>query len=183
MKQRIALIIFSGLLLACGSESKISEDLDCKPESYSNLETIEDFKNLYSVQYPDNWKTNLYYDFKQSSIFTADTTKQLTETMLFDITHVSNKLVLNDDFIMKFKSSLVAEQLVEAASYKFQFNDKEAYFSRAIGKKRGFDYQVLNIFIKINPENYMNAIIRVYGDSLVNQRLCNGISLLEKIEF
>jgi len=183
MKQKILVIIFSGLLFACGSESRISKDLDCDSDGYPNLEKIEDFKKLYAVQYPDNWKTNLYYDKNQSSIFTADTTKQLTETMMLDITHVSNKLELDDAFILKFKKGLVNEKLVETASYEFQFKDKEAYFSRAIGKKRGFDYQVLNIFIKINTESYMTAEIRVFGDSIVNQRLCNGISLLEKIEF
>ncbi|MBL4604379.1 MAG: hypothetical protein JKY02_01550 [Flavobacteriaceae bacterium] len=183
MKQKIILILFCAFLIACGSKSRISKDLDCNPESYSNLEKIEDVKKLFTVQFPDNWKTNLYYDKNQSSIYTADTTKQLTETMLLDITHVSNELKLEGDFIKNFKTSLLNQQLIETTSYELIFQDKEAYYSMALGKKNTYSYQILNLFIKINTNNYIHAKAEVYGDSIVNQRICNALNLIEKIEY
>lgn len=171
------------LLFSCHSRSRISQELDCNPESYKNLEAIEDFKRLFTVQFPDNWKTNLYYDNNQSSIYTADTTKQLTDTYLIDITHVSNELKLNKDFYQKFTSNLSSEQLVETTSYELKFQEKESYYSRASGKKGKFNYEVSHLFIKINTNNYIHAKAEVYGDSLVNQRFCNAFSLIEKIAY
>lgn len=181
--KRVFIFLAFIIILSCNSKSKISQDLDCQPDSYSNLETIEDVKKLFTVQFPDNWKTNLYYDNNQSSIYTADTTKQLTETVLVDITHVSNELKLDSDFIQKFKTSLTDQKLVESTSYELNFQEKESYYSRALGKKGKFAYEILNLFIKINDNNYIHAKAEVYGDSLINERLCNAISLLEKIEY
>ena len=182
MKKILVFLVFVAFM-SCDSKSKISKDLNCQPESYSNLETIEDVKKLFTVKFPDNWKTNLYYDKSQSSIYSADTTKQLTETILLDITHVSKELKLDTGFIQRFKTSLINQKLVEKTSYELTFKNKESYYSRALGKKGSFAYEICNLFIKINNNNYIHAKAEVYGDSLINQRLCNAISLLEKIEY
>ncbi|MFD2567681.1 hypothetical protein [Pseudotenacibaculum haliotis] len=169
--------------VACSRKSQISKDLDCTPEKYKNLEVVEDVNKTFKVQLPDNWKTNLYYDRNQSSIFSADTTKQLTNTYTVDITKVYNELKLDDDFIQKFKTNLANGKLVEATSYELEFQGKQAYYSRALGKRGQFDYQICNLFIKINSGNYIHAKAEVYGDSLVNERICNALSLIEKIEY
>ena len=90
---------------------------------------------------------------------------------------------MDDKFIQKFKSNLYEKKLVETTSYEFMFQDKESYYLRAIGKRGQFDYQIINLFIKINNGNYMHAKAEVYGDSLVNERFCNALSLIEKIEY
>ena len=181
--KKIGVIIFIAFVASCNSKSVISKELDCKPESYSNLEKIEDVKKLFTVQFPDNWKTNLYYDKNQSSIFTADTTKQLKETMLLDITHISNQLKFDANFTKKFNSNLLKQQLEENSSGTLTFKDKEAYYSLATGIKRTFKYQILTLFIKLDEKNYINSTIEVFGDSLVNQRICKGINLVEKITY
>ena len=181
MKKTLLLFLVT-IVVSCNSKSQISKDLDCKPTRYSNLETIEDFKKLFTVQFPDNWKTNLYYDNNQSSIYTGDTTKQLTEAFLVDITHVSKELKLDDGFIQKFKTDLLNDQLIESTSYQLKFQEKESYYSRAQGKKGNYAYEICNLFIKINTDNYIHAKAEVYGDSLVNQRICNAMSLIEKIK-
>ena len=171
------------VLSSCSKKTQFINEFDCEVVAFQNLERIEDVKKLFSVYYPDSWKTNLYYDKNQSSIYTADTTKQLTETMLLDITHVSNTLKLDTDFITTFKTSLSNQQLIETTSKEISFQDKETYYSNAIGKKGNYAYQISNLFIKINENNYIHSKIEVYGDSLVNQRICNGLSLVEKITY
>ena len=171
------------VLSSCSKKTQFINEFDCEVVAFQNLERIEDVKKLFSVYYPDSWKTNLYYDKNQSSIYTADTTKQLTETMLLDITHVSNTLKLDTDFITTFKTSLSNQQLIETTSKEISFQDKETYYSNAIGKKGNYAYQISNLFIKINENNYIHSKIEVYGDSLVNQRICNGINLIEKITY
>ncbi len=181
--KKILILLIVATLTSCSYKSKISKDLDCKTTSYHNLEVIKDFKENFTVQFPDNWKTNLYYDNNQSSIYSADTTKQLTETFLVDITQVSTKLELDTDFMQKFKTSLLNGQLVETTSYETKFQGKETYYSRALGKKNNYTYEVCNLFIKTGENNYIHAKAEVYGDSLINERICNAMSLIEKIEY
>ena len=89
MKKLLILFVGASLLLcSCSQQSEVSKKFNCKPTNFTNLEKIEDVKNLFSLEIPKKWKTNLYYDDLQSSIYTADTTKQLTETFLLDITNV-----------------------------------------------------------------------------------------------
>lgn len=180
-KYSIILLIF--ILNSCDEEPVFISEFNCGVESFSNLEKIEDVKKLFTVQYPDTWKTNLYYDKNQSSIFTADTTKQLKETMLLDITHISNQLKFDANFTKKFNSNLLKQQLEENSSGTLTFKNKEAYYSLATGIKRTFKYQILTLFIKLDEKNYINSTIEVFGDSLVNQRICKGINLVEKITY
>ena len=107
----------------------------------------------------------------------------LTQSYTLDITYVYSELKLDEKFIQRFKGNLTQKQLVETTSYEFEFQEKEAYYSRALGKKMGFDYQICNLFIRINSGNYVHAKAEVYGDSLVNERICNAISLVEKIAY
>jgi len=39
------------------------------------------------------------------------------------------------------------------------------------------------LFIKLDEKNYINSTIEVFGDSLVNQRICKGINLVEKTTY
>jgi hypothetical protein len=182
MKKLLIIILLVGLG-ACSSKSQISKDLNCEPESYTNLEVVEDVDKKFTLKIPDHWKTNLYFDKNQTSIFTADTTKGLTQSYTLDVTYVYNELKIDDQFIQKFKGSLMNNQLVETTSYEFDFYDKKSYYSRALGKKMGFEYQICNLFIKVNEGNYIHAKAEVYGDSLINERICNAVSLIEKIEY
>ena len=50
------------------------------------------------------------------------------------------------------------------------------------GKKGKFNYQICNIFIKVNESNFILAKTEIYGDSLVNQRFCKSFSLIENIK-
>jgi hypothetical protein len=171
------------VLSSCSKKTQFINGFDCEVVAFQNLERIEDVKKLFSVYYPDSWKTNLYYDKNQSSIYTADTTKQLKETMLLDITHISSELVFDSNFIRKFNSNLKQQQLTEINSNKILFRDKPTFYSEAKGVKNKFRYSVLNLFIKLDEKNYIHSTIEVYGDSLRRKRICKGINLLEKTIF
>jgi len=181
MKYNFFLIII--VLSSCSKKTQFINEFDCEVVAFQNLERIEDVKKLFSVYYPDSWKTNLYYDKNQSSIYTADTTKQLKETMLLDITHISSELVFDSNFIRKFNSNLKQQQLTEISSNKILFIDKPTFYSEAKGVKNKFRYSVLNLFIKLDEKNYIHSTIEVYGDSLRRKRICKGINLLEKTIF
>lgn len=182
MKFKI-LLLFTVIFYSCSKKPSFVEAFDCEVETFSNLERIEDVKHIFSVYYPDHWKTNFYYDNYQSSIFSADTTKQLKETTLIDITHISNKIVFDSIFLKKIKSDLAKLQLTEINTGKLSFKGKPSFYSEATGVNKNFKYCVFNLFIKLDEKNYIHGKIEVYGDKFREKRICKGINLLEKSIF
>lgn len=171
------------VIFSCTKKSKIYNDFDCNSTSFSNLETIYDVKNLFSVEFPENWKTKLYFDDGQSSIFGADTTKQLTQTSLLDVSFIQKSINFDDNFKLNLEREKLSEQLIRIKSKNQHFNTKEAYYAVSVGKKNNFNYKILDYFIKVDNQNFTHIKVQIYGDSLVNQRLCKTIELIDKIKF
>jgi hypothetical protein len=181
MKYRI-LFLASLLSFSCTDTSEISEDFSCSNSAFNNLEMVDDIKNLFSIQLPTNWKINLYKDEVQSSIFTADTTKQLTETILLDVTFINNKINFDDAFLLQQEQENLVRNLIKTKSKKITLLEKPSIYIIYKGKKGKFNYQTCHTFIKIDEKNIIFAKTEIYGDSLVNQRFCNSFSLIENIK-
>ncbi|MCI2228481.1 hypothetical protein MC378_04830 [Polaribacter sp. MSW13] len=182
MKFHFYIIITSILFFSCHKQSEISQHFNCESITITNLEEVKDVKNLFSVEIPKNWKTNLFYDDVQSSIYTADTTKQLTETLLLDVTFINKNINFDDLFKLKLEQESLSKQLVQTKSKETSLLDNSAFYTISKGKKGKFDYQVCQAFIKVNEQNFILVKAEVYGDSLVNKRMCEAITLLEKIK-
>ncbi len=182
MRFNILVFIASLLFFSCNKQSKLTLDFNCNKTQFNNLEEITDVKNTFSVQFPKTWKTKLFYDAIQSSIFTADSTKQLTETVLLDITFIEKNVNFDDTFKLNQEQEHLSKSLIQTASKEIKLLNKPAYYSIAKGKKGNFKYQVCNTFIKLNKTNFILAKTEIYGDSLVQQRLCEAFSLIEKIK-
>jgi len=176
------LFIASLLFISCDKNSTIRKEFDCDSKTFNNLEAVDDVKNLFSVDLPKDWKINLYQDEIQSSIFTADTTKQLTETVLLDVTFINKKINFDDVFLLKQDQENLANELIRIKLKELIFLEKPTYYMVYKGKKGKFDYQVSNTFIKVNESNFILAKTEVYGDSIVNQRFCKAFSLMENIK-
>jgi hypothetical protein len=176
------LLIASLLFFSCSKQSEISKDFDCETSSYNNLEKVEDVKNLFSIDLPKDWKINLYQDEVQSSIFAADTTKQLTETVLLDVTFIRNKITFDDAFILQQEQENLKKGLIKIKSKEITLLEKPSFYLIYKGKKGAFMYETCHTFIKINPQSFILAKTEIYGDSLVNERLCNSFSLIENIK-
>lgn len=178
------LVSFLALLLffSCKKHSEIATNFKCKSAILHTLEEVKDVKNLFTIQLPKNWKTNLYYDAAQTSIYTADTTKQLTETLLLDVTLIENNINFNENFKLQQEQESLAKKLIQTESKELKLLSKPSFYTLSKGKKRTFNYQILKTFIKINEQNFMLVKAEIYGDSLSGKRLCKAISLIEKIK-
>ena len=182
MKKLLFLLGALLLLYSCNSQSKISKDFKCQNFSFKNLEDVNDFKNSFTIKLPKSWKTNLYYDDVQSSVYSADTIKQLTETLLVDITLIKNNINFNDAFKLKQEQNNLSKKLIKKTSKEISLLNKPSYYTISEGKKGDFDYKVSHIFIKLNEQKFIFAKAEVYGDSLVEERLCKAYSLVETIK-
>lgn len=169
------------LFISCNSSSELSKDLNCDFHSFSNLETFTDFKKNFSIKLPKKWKTNYYYDNTISSIYSADTTLNLTETILIDASFVLNPINFDDSFINKLKKDTESMNLQEVSSKKTTLFKKPCYYTISEGKKGQYKYTVFNVFTKENT-GFLHIKTEVYGDSLVDKRICKAVSLIEKIQ-
>jgi hypothetical protein len=175
-------LLASLLLFSCTKKSEISKDFNCSTSTFKNLEKIEDVKSLFSIDLPKDWKINLYQDEVQSSIFAADTTKQLTETVLLDVTFIRNEINFDDAFILQQEQENLAKGLIKTKIKEITLLEKPSIYIIYKGKKGTFNYQTCHTFIKLNEQNFIFAKTEIYGDSLVNQRFCNSFSLIENIK-
>ena len=180
-KYRIVLVAVL-LFCSCHKSSEIRKEFNCENSTFNNLETVDDMKGLFSIDLPKNWKINLYQDEVQSSIFAADTTKQLTETVLLDVAFIQNKINFDDAFLLKQEQEYLSENLIKIKSKAITFQEKSALYMVFKGKKGVFEYQICNTFIKVNASNFIFAKTEVYGDSLVHKRFCDAFLLLENIK-
>jgi len=49
--------------------------------------------------------------------------------------------------------------------------------------KKGFNYHQFNLIVKLSDETYFTAYTEVYGDSNINERICESIAIFDKIKF
>lgn len=180
MKYFLFLMLFVSAI-SCKRKSDLSKDFSCSSKSFTNLSSLTDFKKNFTIKLPKKWKTNYYYDSSVSSIYSADTTKSLTQTTLIDATFVTNIAEIDDAFIDKIKNDNKKMNLKEIISKKTIFINKPTYYNLSKGKKSAFDYRILNIFVKANM-GFLHLKTEVYGNSSVNERLCKAIDLFEEIE-
>lgn len=178
----IPVLITTLLFFSCQKQSEISREFKCESVTYDNLENNEDVQSMFSIEIPENWKTNLYQDEIQSSIFTADTTKQLTETVLLDVTYIQKKIEFNEAFLLQQEQESLSKGLINIKSKALKIIEKPALYLLFKGKKGKFDYHICNAFIKVNESNFILAKTEVYGDTLINQRFCKALSLINNIK-
>lgn len=170
-------------LLSCKEQTPLQQHYQCSTNGYAaTTEEVRDMKKLFSATIPKHWKTNLFYDNVQSSIYTADTTKQLTHTTIVDITFVHQSVNFDEEFIQQITQRNTTASLTKVAAKPMKVLQKEAYLSHAKGTKSGYPYQTVDLFIKVNENNFIQAKTEVYGDSLVTSRICNALHLIEQIK-
>ena len=183
MKLKILLITLSLYLISCSKPSKLQEEFNCKISNFSNTEKVIDIKETFELTIPKSWKTSLYYDTVQTQIFTADTTKQLTETYILDFALNSGELVLNEDFKTTVLTNLKEESLLNL-KYSFDtFKEKPSLWFISKGQKQNKDYYYFQLFCINSPIDYYEITTKIYGDQLIDERFCESLALIEKINF
>ncbi len=184
MKNRLLLLLWFLALTACKKTTPLEAAFQCEnTTTYAALETVRDFRSLFAVPLPKKWKTGLHYSTSQSSIYSADTTKQLTETTIIDIAYIHHKNTFDDAFKSNIRKNTAAKDLEEIFTSELLFANKKSYATLASGNKAGHPYQILQIFSQVNDQNFTHIKTEVYGEKAVTERFCKAITLLKKLTF
>lgn len=184
---KIKNIAFCGLIflliLGCSKQSEIGKKMNCSPTTYKNTKQITDFNKNFTLNIPSNWKTELYFDNYQSEIITADTIKQLSDTFILSASFDMGALNFDSDFHRRKDSVLKVNNLKIIDSGSQTFQSKPSFWYVTKGTKNNFEYHRFTVLTKISENTYFSAYSEIYGNSNIDKRICESISLLESIQF
>jgi len=183
MKKAIILLTLFVIILSCTNQSEISKKFKCESVKIENTKSILDFNKNFKLTIPTNWNTKLYFNKFESEIFTADTLKQLTESFILATSFNLGKLEFDANYYKKNDSILSKNKLELINEGNDNFRSQQTYWYVAKGFKNGFTFHQFNLASKISENTYFNASSEIYGDNNINERICETISILEKIEF
>ncbi|MDH3321423.1 MAG: hypothetical protein OEM04_00450 [Flavobacteriaceae bacterium] len=185
MKHLISIIILTITLISCNKKDTIGDAFDCKtPSHFTNSKEYKDILKHFKIKIPKDWKTSLYYDEFQSELYSADTTKQLSETYIADITWHQGELDFNEAFEKKIHQNLIdKEQLKIIKSGYGEFINHKSYYNLSTGINTDITYHYLQIYLQYSVDEYYTFTSKIYGDEFVNERICASISLFKNIEF
>jgi len=184
MKYIKTLIVLLILFTSC-KNNDLGEKFECDtPTHFTNTKKIKDVLSKFKINIPKYWKTELYYDEFQSTLYSADTTKQLSETYLIDITWHQGDLVFDEDFKNNISKELKKKGLLKMVKSGFvKIKKYNSYYNLSVGKDVNLTYHYLQVYLKYKPDEYYTFTSKIYGDEYVNERVCSSISIFNKIKF
>jgi len=183
---RYALWFLLAIVLITGCQnSKFERDFDCDtPVQFTNTKTYKDVLSHFKVDVPNNWKTKLYYDEYQSTLYTADTTKQLSESYIIDVTWRQGELVFDADFEERVAANVSNEHnLIPVKSGRGEFLGKPSYYHISTGKNATMNWHHLQVYVQSGTDDYYLLTSKIYGSDFVNERICASFGLFKTISF
>jgi hypothetical protein len=167
-------------VFSCSKKITLENEMDCSnfiSITQSNKKT--DINKNFTIEVPKKWKHHLYYDDTQSTIFMADTIKELVDTYIIDVSKKNGELRLNQEF----EDTLNNHTDLNILKSSFEnFKELPAYWKLSRGTKKKFIYHVFNLFVKISDVTYIEIKTEIYGDKNVDERLCESFKLISSLE-
>jgi hypothetical protein len=184
MKYLFSLLGLIIILSSC-KKNDVRSAIDCTTiTNFSETKEISGFLKHFKLEVPKSWKSELYYDETQSRFYSADTSKQLTDTYIIDVTWHQGEIELNENFERIIENDLKQNEHLTPFKGDFgYFKDLPCYYNLAKGKSSGFTYHYLQIYLKSNVDEYYHLTTKVYGDVFVEERICESLSLFEGLTF
>lgn len=181
MKINITLFLILMIpFLSCTKKLSLQDELDCSiPSLFTDTFEREDMHKHFKIDIPKTWKHQLYYDDYQSSVIMADTIKELIATFILDVTWKNGDLKLNDSFEESIQNTS-SYQIVK--SNREQFKELPCYWHVSKGAKNDFTYHIFNLFIKTSEEKYLEFKTEIYGEEMIDERLCEAMRIINSVE-
>ena len=182
--KRIIIVLLTIGFFSC-QKNDLKKEFNCKSTTtFSDLKETRDVMKKFKIKFPRNWKTELYYDEFQSEIYSADTTKSLTDAYILDISWHQGELNLDKSFDQTVKDTLAIKEKLSAVKSDFiTFKKNPGYWSLAKGKNGKYTYHFLQVYVKTEVDEYFTFTTKVYGDENVDNRFCDAIQLIDGIQF
>lgn len=181
MNIRFSIILFGFILIGCSEKLSLAKELACSDlPNFEATITKSDFNKKFSIEIPENWKYKGYFDDYQSSIFAADTIKELTETFILEVAYKYTSIEIND----AFKSDINQSNSFDVLKFNVEeFKGKPSYWQVVKGVKNGYVLHEFQHFIQDNTSGYLEIKTEFYGEEMVDERLCEALRIINTLEF
>lgn len=178
MKIRFFLLAF--VFVGCSEKLTLAKELACNNfPSFTSTITKSDFNNKFSIEIPNSWKHKGYFDDYQSSVFAADTVKELTDSYVLDVAYKYSTIQIDDSFQTKINKSNTLDVLKNNIE---TYKDSPSYWQVSKGVKNGYVLHEFHQFIQDGSEGFIEIKTEFYGEDLVDERLCEALRIINTIE-
>ena len=185
MKQIFLFLLLIVISLTSCTKNDVADAFDCNSSiHFSETKEMNDVLKKFKIDVPVSWNTKLYYDEYKSKLYSADTTKNLSETYIMEITWNQGELEINEDLAQKVVESIEDKEDLNTLKSGFgKFKKFPAYYILSNGQSMNFDYFYLQVYVKTNPDEYFTFTTKIYGNEFVDERICASIALFHEIKF
>ncbi|WP_196886419.1 hypothetical protein [Aureivirga sp. CE67] len=183
----VVFILFLFICYSCSDKNQtyLNKDLSCSDSEYNekDLEEVMDIHKNFILKSPKTWKTNLYYNDYESEIFTADTTKDLTKTFIYDVSMINGDLKMDKDSeSLVINNYLQQENLKLVSNGNGKFLDRDSFWFLAEGTKRNYKFSNYILFVRNSEKKYLKVNAELFGEDNIDERICNIVELTNKIK-
>jgi len=178
----VFLFILSTILISCTPKSELLSKTNCASTLPKNTKIASDFNKNFNISIPNNWKTNLFYNNTESSIYFADTTKQLNETYIIKASFKYGEIKNIETIKHNTDSILKHNNFSKINDFSFSFNQLPAYAYTTKYLNNNRDVTIFQMYAMVNNASYLTASVEAYGSANIDKRLCEGISIINSIK-
>jgi len=183
MKQIIILFLVLSLQ-SCYQPSEIQKDFSCNDKiSFNDAILMQDFQKKFELMVPKKWATKLFYNDYQTSLMTADSLKPLTKSFILDVSLNNGELKVDDKIKNTVIRNIITKEHLRINKLKVgKFHNKPSLWLLAEGTRNNLPFHLFKLLSKNDQTTYYQIEAQIYGDSLVNNRVCKVISMLETLK-
>jgi len=181
MKFLIAIFI-TITLVSCSKPTELQQDFNCESVSLGKSTVMQDFQKKFEVDVPNTWSKKMFYNEYQTSLMVADSLIPLKESFILDISLNNGNLKIDDNIKNSVIRNIISKEHLRINKFNIgKFHNKPSVWLLAEGTRNGMNYHLFKLLSKRDDKTYYQIETQIYGDSLVNQRVCKAISLIETL--
>ena len=144
----------------------------------------KDVLKKFKIDIPISWNSKLYYDEYKSVLYSADTTKNLSETFIIEITWHQGELEVNQGLDTLVQDAIDTKEELQTLKSGFgKFKKFPAYYNLSNGENIDLSYFYLQVYLQTKPDEYFTLTTKIYGNEFVDERICASIALFNEIKF
>lgn len=170
-------------ILSCTKPDTLQKEFGCTNVNLGKTEIVSDFEKKFQLQIPVKWNKKFFYNDYQTSLMTADSLQSLTQSIILDVSLNNGDLKVDDNIKNTVIRNIISKEHLRINIFDIgKFHDKSSVWLLAEGTRNGLPYHLFKLLSKKNTETYYQIEAQIYGDSLVNERVCKAISVIETLK-
>ena len=184
MKYSISIILII-ILFSCTKPvpDALQKEFSCSNVVLEKTEIVQDFQKKFQLQIPKKWNKKFFYNEYQTSLMTADSLLPLTKSFILDVSLNNGDLKVDDNIKNTVIRNIISKEHLRINKFGIgKFHKKPSVWLLAEGTRNELPFHLFKLLSKKDAKTYYQIEAQIYGDSLVNERVCKIISIVESLK-